>query len=116
MIPKPYLSHTTLELNPLIIESDFLETVIESVLAESKCTIVAKFCHAFNPIGKTISFILAESACVIHTYSEFKRITVCLETCNPEIDHAKFSELLNLRLEGKIVKYSCTDLASVLVD
>ncbi len=45
--------------------------------------VVKKFDHAFEPIGKTLVYVLSQSHLAIHTWPEHKLIHLDLVSCSP---------------------------------
>ena len=69
---------------------ELLETIINSV-HKTNSTIVSVHEHRFQPFGRSITIILAESHFCCHTFSEVKSISfdcyTCCQDSNPEEAH-----------------------------
>lgn len=64
---------------------DLLQIVIEAV-NRTNSTIVSTHEHRFQPFGRSITIILAESHFCCHTFSEVKSISFDCYTCSSETD------------------------------
>lgn len=69
-------------------EYDFESTELISVILESikktNSTIVSVHEHRFQPLGRSITVILAESHFCCHTFSEVKSISLDCYTCSSD--------------------------------
>lgn len=91
-------------------DTDELENIAVSIVKRLRFEIVEKAFHAFEPIGKTLIFILSQSHLALHTYPENKMIHIDLVSCL-ELTEKDFGNVLQLIFkdrEGcKIITKSC---------
>ncbi|MDP2684036.1 MAG: S-adenosylmethionine decarboxylase [bacterium] len=84
---------------------DFIENLGKDIITGLKLTIVKKIDNKFEPIGRTLVYLLSESHLAIHTWPEFNTIHIDLLSCG-NIKITDFDRVLASTLrELKVVDY-----------
>jgi len=73
----------------LINNHALLDSICEKALECDGFSVLNKINHEFDPQGYTCVFLLAESHLAIHTYPEFKSISITLYSCRRPDDGKK---------------------------
>jgi len=83
------------------IDSPFdFENNYEELIKLLDLNVVKKFAHEFDPIGKTIIYVLSESHLSIHTWPEYKLLHLDLVTCK-FIDKDKVEDSIKQSFQDK---------------
>lgn len=82
----PIINHTVIEargLNKKLLDSaDGLQKRCDAFCKDLRFTVVQKRAHRFEPIGKTIFYVLAQSHLSMHTWPENGYLHLDLVTCS----------------------------------
>lgn len=91
-------------------DADELVKIANLISQKLGLRVVQKFFHAFEPMVKTLIFILSQSHLAIHSYPEDKMIHIDLLSCL-ELTEAKFKTVLESvfkdRKGAKIISKDC---------
>ena len=84
---------------------DFIENLGTNIIDGLELTIVKKIDNKFEPIGRTLVYILSESHLAIHTWPEFNTLHIDLVSCK-ESSATDFNRILaHVLKELKIMDY-----------
>lgn len=108
--PKINYCHWSLELteesNQEKNNATILPALFENALIAGKCSIVSSAIHIFPNGGLTLTFILKESSCAVHTWPENRIIFCSLETCAEDVNAQAFVDYLTNELSAYIKNHS----------
>lgn len=76
-------------------ESNELLPILLEAVKKTNATIVSIHEHRFQPFGRSITIILAESHFCCHTFSENKSISLDCYTCSSTTDPRKAHDFLS---------------------
>lgn len=82
-------------------ESGELEAIAELITERLKLTVVEKMLHSFEPEGKTLVLILAESHLLLHTWPEYKTVHIDIVSCS-KLTGKEFLEAVRWVFRDKI--------------
>ena len=79
----PTINHISaiVKLDYLSNSLDFVENLGKTVINGLELTVVKKIDHKFEPVGRTLVYILSESHLAIHTWPEFSILHIDLVSC-----------------------------------
>ena len=79
----PTINHISaiIKLESLSDDLDFIEGLGSTVINGLNLTVVKKIDNKFEPIGRTLVYILSESHLAIHTWPEFNTLHIDLVSC-----------------------------------
>lgn len=76
------------------LDGQSLVDAVRNALNSTGAHIVKETNHTFQPFGTTAVFILEESSCQVHSWPEYQKIAISLETCAADFSHQQFQEYL----------------------
>lgn len=59
-----------------------LQKIVKLVATENKLDVKAEAGHQFEPTGASVTYILGSSHLMVHTWPEFKSMTIDVHMCN----------------------------------
>lgn len=103
----PTISHASaiIKLESLSNSLDFVENLGKAIIDGLELTVVKKIDNKFEPIGRTLVYILSESHLAIHTWPEYNTLHVDLVSCK-DTTASDFDRVLAKALkELKVINY-----------
>ena len=86
-----------------------LEYLNEQIAEAIGSTVVGVISHKFSPIGVTAIAIISESHISLHSFPEFRMLTVDIFCCNCEVDITKTDVCIRRILEVEAGSYEIID-------
>ncbi len=110
-LERAFFQHYIIELFGVPMEAcvsiESLDDRAKRALDELKLKIVSNSFYKFDPVGITITYVLATSHCSIHTWPEINYIHVDLLTCTDTIDKIQVKKAMEKNFQpNKIRVYS----------
>lgn len=103
----PTINHISaiIKLDSLSNSLDLIENLGKAIIDGLELTVVKKMDNKFEPIGRTLVYILSESHLAIHTWPEYNTLHIDLVSCK-DTTASNFERVLAYALkELKVVDY-----------
>ncbi len=103
----PTINHISaiIKLESLSNSLDFVENLGKAIVDGLKLTVVKKIDNKFEPIGRTLIYILSESHLAIHTWPEYNTLHIDLVSCK-DTTASDFDRVLAHALkELRVIEY-----------
>lgn len=103
----PTINHISaiIKLESLSNSLDFIENLAKAIIDGLELTVVKKIDNKFEPIGRTLVYILSESHLAIHTWPEYNILHIDLVSCK-DTTASSFDRVLAYVLkELKVIDY-----------
>ncbi len=86
------------------LENNDFSSILEKICEFVDATVVKKDYHRFDNNGLTVSYILAESSLILHTWPEFNSLTIDLFMCCKEIEVSGLENIIKKFLSTDSIK------------
>ena len=86
-----------------------LQTTLRIGIAASGATLLQECSHHFENNACTMVFLLSESHCSIHTYTEYGSVFIDLFTCGTTCDYKEFEKIVEFYLQPKQIVRSIVE-------
>lgn len=103
----PSINHfsSVIKLDELSDSLEFIEDLGKSITNNLGLNVVKKIDNKFEPIGRTVIYILSESHLAIHTWPEYNILHIDLVSCK-KTDKQNFDKVLMSALnEQKVLEF-----------
>lgn len=103
----PTINHLSalIRLDNLLDSLAFIEGIADKIVEDLNLKVVKKIDNKFEPIGRTLVYILSESHLAIHTWPEFNTFHIDLVSCS-NTSVSDFDKVLTGILKSfKVVEY-----------